>query len=645
MSKTVFLTVLFAFALMVIPAAAQDVRVTTSFDKRSVDVDGEINMTIKIVGAKTTVQRPQLPQMDSFDSYYTGRASHFSFINGEQKSTVDFNYVLIPKRAGKFIVPPIEAVVDGKIFRTSPIEIEVLASEGRAYRASSSPGTGPARQSQYIQQTQPTGAQQPYSPPVASGFVPDGSDEDIFIRATVDKKNVYVGEQIFMNYTLYTRMDTRLEGFVEEPETSGFWVEEFPLPQETQEEMANVGGLQYLKAEFKKVALFPTSPGSHEIYPGTVRCTVPERQQSRSIFDEFFSDSFFGGSGFFSRRITKNLRAKPVTINVKSLPESGKPDNFSGIVGDYKLSTNIDKKVVAQGEPVKMTFVIEGEGNIETLQKPEIPELQNFKVYNADTSTQMFKSLNRIRGRKTFEVIFIPQMAGDTAIPSLDFNFFNPKTESYVNLRTPTYNIKVKPGKPQDIRVPDLPEIIAPSKKAIKREELDIHFIKDRLPDINKYFLVRKISLGLAGVSGLLIFIFLILIAVRKREMALLSDTALRRRVHASRNFKRRLHKLQAMLRKPDKYSSSEICEKAADCMNYYLSDKLNLSAQGLTTTMISENLTSRGVKEETIGKIRDFLDKCDLVRFTSAEMTKNDFKNILSVLREVHKVLEKRVK
>jgi len=119
--------------------SAADVTVSATVDQTRVQVDEEITLTVQIVGARGNLQAPRLPAFEGFDSFYTGRTSQFTFVNGKSNSTVEFNYVLVPKVAGEFTLSPIDVWVEGKNVRTEPIAIEVTAPQLQARNVATAP--------------------------------------------------------------------------------------------------------------------------------------------------------------------------------------------------------------------------------------------------------------------------------------------------------------------------------------------------------------------------------------------------------------------------------------------------------------------------------------------------------------------------
>ena len=271
---------------------AEELRVSANANKDSAQVGEEIRLNIRVTGQAMNLQAPRLPKIDGFDSYYTGRASHIAFVNGVSSSNVEFTYTLIPQRAGHFTLAPVEVQVGQNVLRTEPVEFEI--SGGQAQR--SAPVQAPM-QNVPARTTMPS-AMPPQAQQDGTASVSPGTDDNIFVQAIVDRRTLYQNQQMLLTYSLLTRYDTRYEGFEKEPETSGFWIEEFPMDREVPRENVRMNGKRYIKADVKKLALFPTSPGNYTIQPGSLKVSIREEQQGSNAFDEFFSDSFFTGGSF-----------------------------------------------------------------------------------------------------------------------------------------------------------------------------------------------------------------------------------------------------------------------------------------------------------------------------------------------------------
>jgi len=589
-------------------STADQVKVAVGVDKQTVYQDEEVSLNVKIFGVSGNIAAPRLPHFQAFDSFYSGRASHFTFVNGKSESLVAFNYVLVPKSAGIFKIEPIEVVIDGKIYKTEAIQIEVLAQSA----ASQVPAV--PQQSPVQPQPPPSSllAQRTAAYPVTT--VSQGGDENIFLRVVPSRQEVYTNEQLLLTYSLLTRYDTRYEGFDQEPETSGFWIEDFPMDKDIGKQTETVNGRKYVRADIKKSALFPTAPGEYVIKPGTIKASVQIQQSSNNFLDEFFNDSFFNGSGMFARRVDKLLTVPPIKITVKPLPDAGKPKSFNGAVGDFRLSSSIDKHLINQNEPVTLRMVIEGQGNVETLARPPVPEMPDVKIYDSDTKSDFFKTQDLIAGKKTFEVIFIPRLAGSLIIPPIEFSFFNPRTGAYQTLVTERYEVKVNQSfSPVPETPKELLSVTEKAKQEVKSEGRDIRYIHEKMTP--SWTWLNSYLLGVGSLSTLFAVAAVILFGIRRNEEFLDSNTSVKRDRYALKNAVKQTRRLRGMLTKDGK-SEQLFFDEAERLMNQYLADKLNLSPQALTQNLVAEKLTERGVSGQAIQKIQKFYDDCGMIRF-----------------------------
>ncbi|MEI7751236.1 MAG: BatD family protein [Candidatus Omnitrophota bacterium] len=615
---------------------AEEVRVSASVSKRSVQVGEEVRLSIRVTGQSMNLQAPRLAQLDGFETYYTGRASHISVVNGVTSANVEFSYTLIPQRAGRFTLSPVEVQAGQTALRTEPLEIEVTGGgQSQVPRTQAAPqrvATQPSRQAPVAQ---PADQDQTYA-------VASGTDDNIFVQAWVDRKSLYQNEQMLLTYSLYTRYDTRYEGFDKEPETSGFWIEEFPMDRDVPRETVRMNGKRYVKADVKKLALFPTAPGNYTIQPGSLKVSIREEQQGSNAFDEFFSDSFFTGGAFFARRQNRLLSPPPIQLVVKPLPENGKPATFQGAVGSFRLTATLDRDKVKQNEPVTLKMVIEGEGNIETITRPKIPTLTGFKTYDGDTNSKLFQTENVIGGTKSFEVVFIPKEEGKSFVPPLEFSYFDPKQEKYVTLKTPNFPIQVEHSE-QDFQMPQ--ELAGNSifQKQVKSAGKDIRYIDEKLPEVFPVHAVDGIYTILLW-GDLLLFVLLVVLWMKDRQDRLFSnDQALRRRKTArgtaSANMKR-LNKLAHSTEEADTEIFFADLEKA---MIEYIADKWNLSKHGVTRQDLAETLTAQfGSDSAYLKDVLALYRICDEFRFGKGSIPQASKKIGLKIFQDTVNRIER---
>ena len=614
---------------------AEDVRVTADLNKSTAQVGEEVRLTIRVNGQNMNLQAPRLPKIDGFDTYYTGRASHITFINGVSSASVEFNYNLIPQKTGRFTISPIDIPTGQQVLQTEPLTLEVVGEQ--------TPPTVPSAPSRMMQpvpqQMPPPAAPQPQD---QAPIIPPENDDNIFVRAVVDRTSVYQNEQVLLSYSLYTRYDTRYEGFDKEPGTSGFWIEEFPMERESERENVRVNGKRYVKADVKKMALFPTAPGNYTIQPGSLKVSIREEPRGSNGFDEFFSDSFFTGGAFFARRQNRLISPPPLQITVKPLPEQGKPESFQGAVGSFRVSATIDKQKVKQNEPVMVKVVIEGEGNIETINRPKVPALTGFKTYDADTNSKLFKTGNVIGGTKSFEIVFIPKEEGHAFIPPLDFIYFDPKAEKYITLQTPNFPIEVERSD-QSFKMPEELSGKAMFQKQVKLESKDIRYIDEKLPET---WPVRAGDMALRVLTWLdiLSFFLLIILWLKDRQEQLFSkDQALRRRKRARSVADHTMKKLKWLAASSKDEDTKTFFVELEKAMTQYIADKWNLSAYGVTRHDLDETLAVHlGSEDPHLKNVLELYDLCAESRFAKGSIPQASKKMGIKIFQDTVSRIER---
>ena len=630
-------------------AWAEQIQVVGSVDKNQAQVDEEIQLSVRILGTHGNLQAPRLPAFQGFDSFYTGRTSHFSFVNGKSSSTVEFNYVLVPKVAGRYTLQPVEVWVDGKSYKTQPLEVEVMGFQ-QVQPAAAQPQTAyPSTKTQTSQPPAPPASTVPQVSSVAQPPAAFVQDDNLFVKAAVDKQTVYPNEQILLTYSLFTRYDTRYEGFEEEPSVSGFWIEDFPLDRDLGRDNVTYQGKRYVKADIRKIALFPTAPAQYTIQPGVLKVSIREEPKSTSPFDEFFGDSFFSGSSIFARRADRLLKPAPITIQVKPFPEAGKPASFNGAVGRFQISASVDRSKVKQNEPVTLKLVVEGEGNIETLPKPALPELTGFKIYDGDASSQLLRAGDNLAGKKTFEMIFIPTEAGPLSIPPLEFSFFDPRRAAYQVLRTQPFPLEVTPSQ-EPFRLPAELQEKEAFKKEVKLEAQDIRFIHEEFPSERAQRIQSWVYKGFLGADlvGVLLVGFGLL--KRRREELFSRDEALRRRKLARTGAFRRLKALKHLAQSHKEEEAEQFMEEAEKVLTEYLCHKFNVSYYEFTQSWLSDKLTEIwGAEDPLLKEIDEFYDTASETRFGRgmllAEERRRFFELIETVIHRVEKLPANRLK
>ncbi|MBN2246695.1 MAG: protein BatD, partial [Candidatus Aminicenantes bacterium] len=395
------------------------------------------------------------------------------------------------------------------------------------------------------------------------------------------------------------------------PDLLGFWIEDYELPPRpvTREEV--VGGKRYLVAEIKKSALFPTAAGERTIDPLEIECEVRVRDRStRDIFDRFFDDDFF--SSPFGRTVQAKIASEPVKINVSPLPNEGRPPDFSGAVGRFKLESSLDKEQVTANEALSIKIKISGTGNIKMLPEPEIAFPREFETYDPKVELRVNRKGNAISGSKEYEYVLIPRRGGEFRIPSFSFSYFDPDAGIYKTLETPEYTLTVAAGDGSAAQVP-----AGLSRRNIEYIGKDIRFIKPASPDFHRigsyfyrsFWFIFLIALGILALAGAGIY--------RQRINRMAENIAYARSLKAQKAAKQRLSRARKLMTEK---KQTEFYAELSQALLGFVADKLNLPTAGLMTDEIREKLAEWGVETSIISELLDCLGACDFYRFAPAE-------------------------
>ncbi|HSP88929.1 MAG TPA: BatD family protein, partial [Ignavibacteriaceae bacterium] len=333
------------------------------------------------------------------------QSTSMQFINGVASGSKGFTYILKGKSLGKVNIGSASISYNGKTYKTDPVSIE------------------------FVKGTSQPNQEDP-------GATNEEISKNLFIKAFADKNKVYQGEQVTVTYKLYTRLNIASQMSVSKlPQYQGFWAEELETDKNILFTTEVVEGKQFRVGILKKVALFPSQSGELSVTPFelNVPVLIQKKKRGNSIFDDFFADPFSRGES-----VDYLSKSNTIKINVLPLPNENKPESFSGAVGDFKLTTSLDKERTKTNEPVTLKVDISGTGNIKLLDISEIKLPTGVEKYDPKVSEQINRS-GRISGKKTLEYLIVPRTPGQKELTEIKFSYFNPSKKSYVTLSSPKY--------------------------------------------------------------------------------------------------------------------------------------------------------------------------------------------------------------
>ncbi len=563
------------------PGAAQSVRAFLS--QNPVPVNGQFVLNVEVSGSRSTDGDPALPDLSAFADYLgSGTSTSMQFVNGRMSTSHTIQYRFLATQEGTFEIGPVTVRVDGQDLRTEPLTIEVSAAPAAGGRG----GAGGRAD--------------------ADGGV---SADALFVTATLGNDQVYVNQPVVVEYRIFTRVDVQGVNIVRQPGTAGFWVEELPTPQWSEEVVRD--GVRYTGGVFRRVALFPTSAGPKQLEPLVLEAQV--RVQRRSPFRrDPFGDPFGGfGDSLFGRRVPVSVASNALDLEVLPAPP-GAPASYSGFVGSLAVSAGVDRTEADTNDALTLRLDVSGSGNIRTLPEPTLDLPPTFEVYPPEMSEEVEPAADGVRGRRVYEYVIVPREPGRVTIPPVELAYLDPGRGAYAVASSDPINLIVT-GDPGP--APTLPGGRGRAAADLQRE--DIRFIRIAAPAFRARGSSLFRSAGFWTVAVLPLMALAGAVAVRRHRDRLAGDVAWARSRRASKVARRRLARAESLC-SPDRHR--EFHAEVGRAMQGFLGDKLNVAEAGLIHDEIRAALTARGVEATIADACLDCLERCDRERFAPAE-------------------------
>ena len=559
-----------------------------------VAVNEQFNVTFIIEGEKS----PSDFQWSSGDDFQLvwgpqkGSSSSIQIINGKRSSShqTTFTYILIPKATGTFQLPAATALLSGDRISSTQASIQVV-SDGASSSQSSGKNGG---KSSGGGQTSSTG----------SGEI---SSNDLFMRLSLSRTEVVIGEPITATLKIYQRAN--VVGFenAKFPTFYGFWSQETYVPNNIEFKRESLDDKIYNTAVLRTYVLIPQQSGTITIDPAELVCLVNIRtapSTSNSLFDSFFQDEY--------RTIRKRVTTPAVKVKVNPLP-AGQPASFGGGVGNFGISARLTTDNLKTHDAASLIITVSGRGNVALLEEPKVNFPPDFEVYDTKTTENTDKSNGGTSGSKSFEYPFIPRSHGDFTIDPVEYSYYDVNAGKYVTLRTEPLHVKVAKGKGGD-STPVTTVNSGVERKDVKSLADDIRFIFTGKPGLSgsgsffvgSVFFWILLALMILGATS-------VYLAFRK-VAAMRADVAGTKNRRATKMAQKRLKLAGEYL---DKNLYTAFYEELHKALIGFVSDKLNMDMSEISKDNIASALTEGGVSEEQTKAFTDLLDACEFARYS----------------------------
>lgn len=346
------------------------------------------NLTISMLNtqdAKVT----EIKGLENFDVMSTGQSISTQIVNGKISMTKEINYVIMPKFAGRFTLQGV-IEYDGKTYLTNQLEVNVSQGES----------------------------------------IDTAEVQNLFVRTVLSDDEVYFGQKIVLEYELYTRYNIENFGFTENTEIDGFIINSVPRDKLTAG-FTYLQGNKYAKYQAAQMYLSPVRTGTF---------TIPS-------FD--FVVNVSTGGGFFSSSRPVYIQTDSRELTVKPLPLNNQPADFTGIVGTLDLESEYSGSEVEYGGSISLKVTASGNCNLDGLDKIIRGGIPGFSVYETAKNSEEGIEDGKYIAKKDFEIILVPQKAGEVEIQPIYIPYFDPETESYKRAEIPGTTITVTGDMPQ----------------------------------------------------------------------------------------------------------------------------------------------------------------------------------------------------
>ena len=408
------------------------------------------------------------------------------------------------------------------------------------------------------------------------------------------------------------------------PDLKSFYSQEVDLPQQKSFSVETVNGRPYRTCTWSQYVMFPQMTGKLQIPSITFEGIVVQQNRNVDPFEAFFN----GGSGYVE--VKKKIVAPGIEIQVDPLPE--RPANFSGGVGQFNISAQLDKTSTKANDPVSLRIIVSGVGNLKLIKQPVINIPKDFDKYDPKITDQTKLTSNGLEGSKIYDFLIVPRHQGKYEIPPVEFTYFDTTSGSYKTARSESFTLDVAKGSGAGA-VNDFTD-----QAGLQELNKDIRYIKTgeaSQKGLDNFFF-GSVAYWVTLVVLALIFISLFIV-FRQRAIDNANVTKMRGK-KANKVATKRLKKA-ALLMAENK--PSEFYDEVLRALWGYVGDKMNIPVEQLSHDNISQRLSERQVDAEVISQFIEALDECEFERYAPGDPKGNMEKVYEKAMTAIEKIEE----
>ena len=533
----------------VMSAVGAQPHVFLKLDRHTASLTDTLSLRVVVQGTSDTKSPPALHNMDGFTVTGRGTSSSIKMINGRVTSSIEYNYMLIPRHPGKFRIGPAEVEIDGVTYHTGREEVTITKAA-----------------------------------------VQTGKEKgDIFLVASISSPKAVPEQPLVYTLKLYHRVSVSNLS-LQLPKSPDFDLKKAADPAEYESRYNNY---QYHVIELKYI-LTPIARGKIEVPPALIR--MEKIQRNLRIPGSLLNDPFFS----FGRSVPYSAVSNPVKIKIKALPSSGRPADFTGLVGEYDMDVVLEPDKVKAGGSSTLTVTIKGTGNVQRIPTLKLPDIPGCRLYADEPAFEKEITEKGETGKKVMKWAIVPEKSGRFKIPEMGFSYYSLKKGRYESLTSEPLTLVSEGGPMKTGHPPAAGKPVsaspdrAPEKKhgitELGRDIFPVHTDADSLVPEGKWMPDRWLLLALIAVFPLIYFSLMVSRLIKRDR-----DKA---EIRAGR----------AAARLKEGCNNISCPEDMLMIIRDYINDRFRTEYGSITQDDIVDTLGTAGIKQDTINAVTDIV-------------------------------------
>ncbi len=488
------------------------------------------------------------------------KSSSMQVINGVVSSEMTYAYTLRAKTTGKLTIKPASIKVNNKTLSSNELTVEVLES---------------------IQKM-------------------PSEDDPFFIRLELKGSDeVYVGQQMILDYKLYTTVSIEGYDIVEDANLNGFYSMELKsFSSRPTREVLN--GRQYTTKILRRIAIYPQQSGRLFIGPAQIQLAVPE-EDGHSRF-------------FFNRRIRPAYTTtNTLQVESKQIPPNP-PPAFAGGVGNFQYHHEIDKDSISTDEAATLRITYSGYGDFKRISLPQINVPPSLDLYPPDIVEEKFTETSLgILGERTIAYSIIPKEPGEFTIRTA-FPYFDPEAKDYQNIEEHSITIRVSQGEGKS-------EMTAGEMPSWEVTKEDIRPMRPSIePPVSNSYLIRKPGFWLVAILAPFLFVTGIGYQYGRKKPIMSADAMQRAKLSAAYN------QLKNVDRSLEQNSDQRLFfEALSNAVGSYVRIKFDIPPANYSKNEVTSAMKSNKVPDDWIDDYLEIMQRCELAIFAPTDESKSN--------------------